>query len=197
MHDPGARELPEVPPHKMAGFREARAAGLLPVVPALPPALLPGPSARQVFHRFLLRGAAAVGAVLVLLRVLPGLGLPAAWNLLAVAAGLLVWWLVLRWWRQIGDRNAEELQHGYTTFVMQFGGFQRGERRRWKGAHSRAPWDYSGVWVLDGDGRVVSAPRQDRDPPGFYPSPSRPEAWELWSGVVWTGEYRPAPVPRS
>jgi hypothetical protein len=47
------------------------------------------------------------------------------------------------------------------------------------------------LWVLDGStGAVVSPPVADADPPGLYPSPNRPGAMELWTGVVWSGNYR-------
>ncbi len=176
----------------MPGYREAAAASVLPAVPAEPPRLLPGPTAQRLFHQFLWRIAAAVGALLLWLRVRGALDLPPLATLLDPLSAILVLGLILRWWRQVGVRNMEELQHGYTTFVMQFGAFQRGERRHWRGAHTRVLWDYSGTWVLDGNGGVITAPDRSADAPGFYPSPNKPGALELWSGLVWTGEYHKA-----
>jgi hypothetical protein len=57
----------------------------------------------------------------------------------------------------------------------------------------RAAWDYSGAWVLDGTtGAVRSVPDPEREAPGFYPSPNRPGALELWTGAAWAGRYRDA-----
>ena len=90
------------------------------------------------------------------------------------------------------DDPVEELAHGYTTLKLEFGGFWVGEGRRWPQFGHRPPWDYSALWLLDGStGAVISEPVADADPPGLYPSPNRPEALELWTGVVWSGNYRP------
>ena len=74
---------------------------------------------------------------------------------------------------------------------MSFGGFttDRGQRD-WRTGW-RTPWDFDTVWVLDRTGRcVVRAPKRRGDSPGFYPSPTRSGALELWTGITWTGIYR-------
>jgi hypothetical protein len=161
-------------------------AGLVPVVPAQPPALLPGPTARQMFHRFLRRSAAGVLAVVILFQI----GLSGVWFWLLPLSGLALFLLMANWWSHIGTRNFEELHHGYTTFTMLVGAFKQGSLRTWQGHHHRAPWDYRGTWVLDQHGRVLSPPDRSVEPPGFYPSPDKPGALELWTGVVWLGHYR-------
>lgn len=191
------RTLPEVRPREVPEFAGALAMGQLPVVPATPPVPLPGPTASTLFQRWLVRTLVAVGAVVVLVdlaRELPAL-LAAP---LVLGLGLGVLWLAGKDMGRVGDRNVQELRHGYTTVVLVFGSFwMPGERRRWKGAHDRAPWDYRGVWVLDGTGRrVLRAPDLSVEPPGFFPSPHRPGSWELWTGVVWSGHLRPPPGDR-
>jgi hypothetical protein len=161
-------------------------------VPAAPPALLRGVSAARLFNRFLLRGAGVVAAVLVIVEVASrsGLGSTAS-SVVTLAAGLLGFAAILALLGQVGDRKLDELAHGYTTLQLEFGGFWVGEGRRWPRFGHRPPWDYSGVWVLDGStGAVISEPNPDADAPGLYPSPNRPGAMELWTGVVWSGNYR-------
>lgn len=186
MPDPTARPLPEVRPRDVAGFREAVAAKLVPIVPAEPPALLPGPSARQMFHRFLRRSATSVLAVFILFQI----DLSGVWFWLLPLSGLALFLLMAHWWSQIGTCNLSELHHGYTTFTMSYGAFQQGPSRTWKGHYNRPPWDYRGVWVLNQHGQVLSRPDPGLEPPGFYPSPERPGVLELWTGVVWLGQFR-------
>lgn len=161
-------------------------------VPAAPPALLPGASAARAFNRFLLRGACAVAAVLATVELASssGLGTTSA-GLVTLAAGLAGFAAVLRLLGRVGDRKLEELAAGYTTLRLDFGGFWLGEGRRWPRFGHRAPWDYAGLWVLDGStGAVVAEPDRAADPPGLYPSPNRSGAMELWTGVVWSGDFR-------
>jgi hypothetical protein len=139
--------------------------------------------------RVLLSGLALV----VLGRLADGVAAP-GWLtsllLLAVGCGWVVWALQAR--TAVGEANVREFEQGYTTLVISLGGFwwRLGLRGRNRG---RVPWDYRGCWVLDGEGRaVVSAPDPGFDPPGFYPSPHRSGAWELWTGAAWTGHYRAA-----
>ncbi len=190
------RPLPEVRPRDVAGFAGAAAAGLVPGVPSEPPPVLPGPTAQKVFRTFLIKSAITVAAVLLLVELLGRIGLsPAVSAFLAPVLGFLGLGAVyFRFWGDVGRRSVQECEAGYTTFVMQFGGFGWGEGRRWEGVGRRAPWNYAGLWVLDGTGReVVSAPDPDLDPPGFYPSPNRSGAFELWTGAVWSGRYRASP----
>lgn len=179
-------------PRDVAGYHPAVASGVVRPAPPTPPRPLRGPSAHRLFNRFLLKGAAVVAATIAALEIVSRLQLgTAAVSLLSLAAGLLALWSIVRLLGAVGDRKLEELAHGYTTLTLDFGGFWLGEGRRWPRFGRRPPWDYSGAWVLDGaTGAVVSAPDHRFDPPGLYPSPNRPGNLELWTGVVWTGDYR-------
>lgn len=183
LYDPRPRDVP--------GFADAAATGRLPDVPPAPPAPLPGPTADRAFKLLLLKGAGAVAAVLIAIEVVPRLGLGTGGSSLVVLGlGLALCWLVLHWLRTVGDRNVEELSRGYTTLVLEYGMFTSTGDRRWQSTSWRVPWDYSGVWVLDGQGRVVKPPQPGSEPPGFYPSPNRPGEDELWTGAAWSGQYR-------
>jgi hypothetical protein len=160
-------------------------------VPETPPALLPGRSASRLFNRWIATSAAVVIAVLLALEIVPRLGLP-GWGqgVLTLAAGLIGLAMIMRNLGRVGERKLEEIAAGYTTIKLEFGDFWIGEGRRWSRFGRRPPWDYSGLWVLDGaTGAVVSEPDRSVDPPGLYPSPNRPGALELWTGVVWSGHY--------
>ncbi|MFN8075642.1 MAG: hypothetical protein U0Q15_09505 [Kineosporiaceae bacterium] len=179
-------------PRDVPGYAEAVAGGATPRVPPGPPRPLPGPTARGAFHGFLGRAAVVVVA-LVLLPDVATRALPPAVAGLAMLVGGVggLALIVLRLWGAVGRRCVEEFHAGYTTLPLTFGGFGWGEGRRWEGVGRRPPWDYSGLWVLDGTAtRVVSAPDPAQDPPGFYPSPHRPGRQELWTGAVWSGRYR-------
>ena len=186
------RTLPEVRPRDVDGFGRAVAAGLVPQVLQEPPELLPGRTAQQVFRMFLLKSAVTVAILLLVVEIVQRVVPSAAAAAVTPVLGLLSLGLIFfQFWRGVGNRSAQELQHGYTTFRMQYGGFWWGEGRRWKGLGRRAPWDYSGLWVLDTNGRrILSPPNRSVDPPGFYPSPNRHGSLELWTGVVWSGRYR-------
>ena len=162
-------------PRDVPGFTADR-------VPPTAPALLPGPSAQAEFRRFLLKSVAVVVAVLLIVDTAPHVGLGSAGTIVvALAAGLVALWLIVQLFAEVGDRTLEELEHGYTTLTLQ------------RPVRGRATWDYSGAWVLDGTtGAVRSAPNPEREPPGFYPSPNRPGALELWTGAAWAGRYRDA-----
>ena len=186
------RPVPEPGPRTVAGFAAADAAGQIPVVPIDPPisdlARAPGPTADQVFRSFAYKAVGGSLLCALSFQLLP--------KLIGLVLGL-AWWAILFVFLagKISDRAAEEFQRGYTTMRLNFGLPGRHENRRWQGTGHRAPWDYSGLWVLDRLGRtVVSEPNRSVDPPGFYPSPNRPGEFELWTGLVWSGRYRASAV---
>ena len=161
--------------------------------PAEPPALLPGPSAHRLFNRWMATSAVLVAATLLLLAIAPGIGVD-GWgqDALILGAGLAALAVVMLRLGRVGDRKLEEIHAGYTTLTLEFGLFWFGENRRWPRSGHRAPWDYAGLWVLDGaSGAVLSEPDRRAVPPGMYPSPNRPGAMELWTGAVWSGHYGP------
>ena len=121
-----------------------------------------------------------------------GSGLPGVvWGPLVLGSGLLWFWCSFwRWPRAHAERKLAELACGYTTLTWVFGGVTPTVDRRFRGTDSRVPWDYRGVWVLSGDGRVLSVPDPSVEPPGFFPSPNRPRSYELWTGSAWYGLYR-------
>lgn len=179
----------------MPGFESALRSGLLPAVPAPPPAPppapLPGRSAQAAFRVFLGELAAIVALGLLLVAVAGRVGLSQGWtSVLVLVAGLVGFLLALYRWQRVGQHYLAELEHGYTTLVLQFGGFALGDGRRRPGLGRRVPWNYAGIWVFTPSGEVLSAPEPGVEPPGFYPSPNRPGAFELWTGAVWAGEYR-------
>jgi hypothetical protein len=153
--------------------------------------MLAGATASRRFNRWLLTSGVVVGAVLLALEIVPRLGLGGlAEGALTLAAGLVGLAAIFRDLGRVGDRKLEEIAAGYTTLKLEFGDFWIGEGRRWPRFGHRAPWDYAGLWVLDGStGAVLSAPDRSVDAPGFYPSPNRPGVMELWTGAVWSGHF--------
>lgn len=155
--------------------------------------MLPGRTAHQVFLTFLLKSAITVAGVLLLVELISQIGL----SVVASGLGILLLGLLglgaifFRFWSAVGRRSVQEFEAGYTTFAMQYGDIGFGDRRR-SGRRGRlTPWNYAGLWVLDGAARdVVSAPDPSIDPPGYYPSPNRRNVFELWTGAVWSGRYR-------
>jgi hypothetical protein len=138
--------------------------------------------------------AAGVAAVVMVMAVagtngrLDAAGIATLLTVSALAV-LALAFAVRRW----GRATIAELQRGYTTAPFTMGRF-------WMGAASDGPltngwvgWDFSATWVLRVDGRVVSSPTGDTDPPGLYPSPRRDGALELWTGCQWSG-YVPPPA---
>ena len=51
-------------------------------------------------------------------------------------------------------------------------------------------WDFRGIWVLAGSGKVRSTPDRTVDPPGLYPSPERPGQLQVWTGMIWARKFR-------
>ena len=83
---------------------------------------------------------------------------------------------------------------GYTTVTFESGRWWVSRLDRPMKHRGHTGWDWSGAWVLRADGRVVSAPRPDVDPPGLYPSPRRAGELELWTGHQWTAHFPEPPA---
>ncbi|WP_104434533.1 hypothetical protein [Kineococcus xinjiangensis] len=159
-------------------------------MPARPPALLSGPTAHQLGVRLLIHGALAFAVSLTIIFLIPEAQRHETLGFIPVMAlGFVPFILTGRWWKAVGRRKIEELQHGYTTLTITFGQFHNGGGSHVRDTDAGPPWDYSGTWVLHRDGRVKSAPQPGYDPPGLYPSPVRRGAYELWTGASWTGHY--------
>jgi hypothetical protein len=169
-------------------FGRAKASGLTPRVPRTPPEVTVRPTAR----RAQLDVAMIVGTVVAtILLVLFGGGSDGrlSWPvvgvlLLVTAAGSALTMGAVRRW---GKAQIAELQRGYTTTTFTMGRF-------WISPAPDAPWtlgwvqwDWHATWVLRPNGKVVSSPSSDADPPGLYPSPRRENALELWTGHQWSG----------
>ena len=183
---------PDVPPREVPGYAAAASAGQVPQVPAEAPALGPRPSAQQMFRTFAIACVAAIPLLLALHWALRAVGTPSLVRLVVIVGLMLgLFWLMFRRLAQIGDRSLEEFQRGYCTLVIEWGGFWVGEGRFRLTTEMRTPWDYSALWHLDGStGRVLRPPRGGGDPPGMYPSPTRPGSLELWTGVMWQRHFR-------
>lgn len=176
-------------PREVPGFAEAAADGVLPTVPATPPALIVGGTADHIFKVFLLEGGVAVAALLVLVEVVQRVGLSStAVSLLILGMSALLIVALHLLWLRVGRAVLAELAHGYTTLAFTYVSFRPPRDRDWYQTDWRVPWDYSGVWVLGPDGRVLSTPQPGVEPPGFFPSPNWPGEFELWSGTGWTGQ---------
>lgn len=175
----------------MPGYVEAAAAGRLPPVPERPPGLIVQPTARARFNRVVqlaLGGVVALGAVAGLVDRLALTGAVQAVPLGVLALAFLV--VLLRALPAVGQQSLAELQHGYTTLMLQIGGFWYGEGPLTFSLEMRAAWDYRGTWQLDHrDGQVIQGPDRRVDPPGMYPSPNQPGRMELWTGATWLGHY--------
>ena len=184
-------DRPVVPPRQVEGFSSARALGLLPQVPDEPPPL-PRRTARRAFYGWAgsIVAGAVVWAVLASATAAPlGRALPVAGPVLLVlgsVAAFVLLFIRLRSW--VGDAFLDELAAGYTTLPLTVGAFWGVNRE--EGANYADPWDFRGIWVLDGRGAVRSAPQRDVDPPGLYPSPERPGQLQVWTGKVWARKFR-------
>ena len=100
-------------------------------------------------------------------------------------------WGLSRLLAGVGDVAVSELHKGYTTLPLRFGSYWMAGGRFRLSTDLRLSWDYSALWQLESaNGAVVEAPSTAEDPPGMYPSPSRPGAYELWTGVLWTRQYQ-------
>jgi hypothetical protein len=126
---------------------------------------------------------AAIAATLIIGRILPGGIL-----MLPVMFGLCYW--IYLGWKAYVQVMLKELLLGYTTSPFIVGGTKLFSGRRWQGLPPRTiPWNYAGVWELDGQGNVISAPDHKTPPPGIYPSATKEGVWELWTGTVWSGQF--------
>lgn len=189
----------ETPPNEVSGFSDAVALGIVGQVPLEPPSLIPGVSAVKAFWLFIATVVVSTGLVIASAHALDGIisSEDTGLRLLIAVPGVL-WFLAMLWGlRRVGYRLYTELAAGYATFRPLTAGFRVGDGRGFGLANLRGPWDFRGVWALDSTGRVVTPPDRSVLAPGFYPSPHRVRQLELWTGLVWMGEYRDYPlVPR-
>jgi hypothetical protein len=181
-----------VTPRQVDGFLAAQAIGLLPRVPELPPSPLPRRTARRAFVEWLLCVAMGGLSWVLFASVFAGplnRSWPVAGPVLLVMGAVGVFVLCfLRPRARAGEVFLDELTAGYTTLPM-LGAFWGLNPRR-AGGNYMEPWDFRGVWVLDGGGEVRSAPDRTVDPPGLYPSPDRPGQLQVWTGVEWARKFR-------
>lgn len=183
-----SRELP--PPHEVYGFHDAGRLGLLPQVPAMPPAPLPGTATSVLFYGWVAMFFAFGVVLMFAMDLIPMNG---RWVAGLASVAWFAWWMSLS--RRIGDRHLAELAAGYTTFEMVFGGFWPLQGRHDWRTQGRMGWDFGTVWVLRArDGSVVRPPSRPGYPPGFYPSPENDGRWELWTGQEWAGIFRERPT---
>lgn len=185
---------PQPRPRDVPGYAHALANGVIRPVPPDPPSLLPGTTAKTMATQL----AVAGGVGMVLFFVVASAsdhafsGDPGRRALVLGLSSLAVLVGIMLMLARVGRRNIEEFAQGYTTLQVNFGMFWPSAKLR-SPQQRRIPWDYSGLWVLDNAGRVVSAPTPNVDPPGYYPSPTRPDRLELWTGKQWSGRYRRIP----
>lgn len=183
-------------PPQVPGYAEARSRGLLPRVATRPPEPLPGTPAGTLMARWTVVTIGGFAAFVTLGVVAGKAGVTAAAAWLAIAAGgsgflVTLWWLLGR----VGDRFVAEIGAGYTTLVLDEGTFWMASLRPWRNGAIRVRWDCSGTWVCDRrSGLPVATPDLTVLPPGSYPSPHRADRWELWSGRMWTGNFRSPPT---
>jgi uncharacterized membrane protein YsdA (DUF1294 family) len=148
-----------------------------------------------MFRAFMLGCVAAFPLYLVVQQVLRMLHVP-GFATMAVLVALTVglFWAMFARLAPIGERSIEEFRLGYTTLILGWGGFWAGEGRFRLDTEMRTPWDYSALWHLDGStGAVIRPPQGHGDPPGMYPSPTRPGSLELWTGVMWLRHFADDP----
>lgn len=183
---------PALTPRQVDGYFAARALGLLPQVPEVPPSPLPRRTARRAFIAWLVSIVVGAVAWVLFASVFGGLinrFLPVAGPVLLMlgAAAVFVLLFVLPRAR-VGDAFLDELAAGYTTLPLTAGAFWGVNGRA--GANYQDPWDFRGVWVLDGSGVVRSTPDREVDPPGLYPSPERLGQLQVWTGTVWARKFQ-------
>lgn len=189
-------------PRDVPGYLDAYDRGLLPQVPVNPPSgPAPGlsPTASAMLWRSLAR-AVAIGApaIAFVFGVAPRVEVPFGLDLFigVVVVCVWMWAFFFRWMRQPFERMVEECLHGYATITLLAGSFGGQRHSAWSGTEVGMPWDFSGVWVLNGRFDVKSAPSPAFHPPGLYPSPHEAGRWELWTGVAWSGTCQDGPIRR-
>lgn len=186
--DTGGRYVGTPAPRHVPGFAQARDAGRTPRVPGTPPHVEVHPTARKAFLRVsVITGVLVIALVAVLLGS-AGDGRLDAGELAALLGVAVVGTVALvvgvRGWRRV---QLAELQRGYTTWTFALGRFWLGSTPNGPVTNGWVGWRWDATWVLGSDGRVVSSPSGDGDPPGLYPSPREDGALELWTGSQWTG----------
>lgn len=149
--------------------------------PASPPALLPGPSARQLGLRCATQFAAATLAWIAALALVDST---------PVVLAIGVAWFLFGWacMSRFGDRVLQEVDRGYTTVVFDTGMF-------WFRPSGWTTWSFDGVWKFV-RGEVIPPTPGINDPPGLYPSPTQPGKWRVWTGTMWADVHRPVPDGR-
>lgn len=181
-------------PASVVGYSDALRAGLLPRVPESPPDPVAGASAKDLALRVFVRFVVGLICFVALGKLSSAvIGWTPGLRVATLATGLTLLFLTYRAWGRGGERHLEELRHGYATLNLAMGQFWVGALRKWRGYGPRVPWDLRGAWLLRSDGTVIRQPDRTVTPPGLYPSPNRRGRWEVWSGIVWTGEYKPTP----
>jgi hypothetical protein len=178
-------------PREVAGFAAAASAGVSPARPSTPPQIDGRPTAHRAFIRLAATLGGSTAATIICLLLMPdnrvaGKGAIAFFATMAI--GYVATRASLRRFRAI---FLDELQAGYTTKTFTQGLFwipRRGAGRKTWG-DDVVGWDWDGLWVLDAQGNVISAPDPSADPPGLYPSPHIPGQLELWTGYRWTGAF--------
>lgn len=174
-----AAQLDEPRPRDMSSVQAAFSMGLIKRVPKTPPTLLPGPTVAAVSRSAVLRMVPAFFGAVVIVLLVP---MP-IW--IAAPLGLVVLGYVFLLPVKTRNRQLEELAEGYTTLPrFEGGGLEWHRLPVWR-RHPDTTWLFAGVWVLDSQGRVVSAPDPSYDPPGFYPSPNKPDRLQFWTGRMW------------
>ena len=93
--------------------------------------------------------------------------------------------------RRVRNRQFKEYAKGYTLPAGRSGVALRRRRGQPKSSDPEQgiPWDLSGLWCLDNRGNVLSPPNRDVEPPGFYPSPTKLDRYEFWTGCSWSRNF--------
>jgi hypothetical protein len=177
-------------PRDVARFEEAAATGLTSARPATPPPIDGRQTARQAFIWLVVTmGVSVVASILWLFVLAPQDETITAITFIAtMAVGYVVTHTSLRRFRTI---FLDELQAGYATktLTQRLFWLPRSASGRPTWGDDVVGWDWAGLWVLDAEGNVVSAPDASADPPGLYPSPNIPGHRELWTGCRWTSVF--------